>query len=312
MGKHEVTIITDWTVPMASLHSAIWVPPPPPPVPVHPHFEMPAMMAHLPGIAKHKFTSTVFHQALPIAKDGHDVGNGIPHLTAPPHSVLLAWHLIFSGRKIMFGASTVKMDGDPTGIADLTGGCPMLMCAEPVSLPIQWAPTNATNTVYVGSSAADLILGWLAIGGNMLLDWILGKIGDAMTDFFKKKFKELWADLFSKAIGEALKWVIGKAQESFTAKPATAESSAASTAEAMAAAATTPATSTTSSPFGDASVTVTPNTDGTFSVDTSSPTSGGGRREERTDGLGMAAPADEERAQQPDELEDLFENAPVL
>ena len=306
MGKHEVTIITDWTMPMASLHSTFWTPPPPPPAPVYPHFEFPVMCAHLPGYFKHKFTSTVFHQGLQIAKDGHDCGNGIPHLTAPPHSILLAWHLVWSGRKIMFGASTVKMNGDPTGISDLTGGCPMLMCAEPVSLPIQWAPTNATNTVYVGSTAADLIMGWLAIAGNMLLDWLLGKVGDAMGDAFKKVFKDLFADLLSKLIGEGLKWAIGEGVN------AVGDAFKGDAAPGDAAASTAPATSTTSSPFGDASVTVSPNSDGTFSTQSSSPTSSGGSNTRRTDGLGMFGPASDDPQEQPDEIDQLFSQAPAV
>ncbi|MBW2458303.1 MAG: hypothetical protein JRI68_27620, partial [Deltaproteobacteria bacterium] len=181
MGKHQVSIITDWTLAMPTTHMSVHVPPPPPATGMYPHAECPVMLAHLPGVFSHKFTSNVFHQGHQIAKDGHDCGKGIPHLTSPPNSILLPYHTIFSKRKTVFGASTVLVNGAQTGLIDCTGGCLMLMCADPLSLPVQWAPTNVSNTVYVGSTSGDICGGWAGIAVNALIEAIIFKVAKGLA-----------------------------------------------------------------------------------------------------------------------------------
>ncbi len=313
MGKHEVTIVTDWTLPQPTIHPGIWYPPVPPPAKIWPHLDMLAMIGHAGGIGTvHNFTTNVFHQNFPIAKDGHDCGFVIPHLTYPPHNVLLIVHTLCSSQKTTFGASTVLMNGTATGVIDLTGFCPMLVCADPVSLPKQWAPTNASNTVYVGTTAGDIGMGWAAVAFSMALDFAVGKI--PFGKHLAKKLGKALADSLAKALETLIKYVIGKGIEGLSS-PSSSAAAPANAAAADAAAATassTPATTTTSSPFGDATTSVVQNGDGSFSALTSSPTSGGGQRQERHDGLGVFGPAEEERADNPNELAAAFADAPSL
>lgn len=313
MGKHEVTIVTDWTLPMASTHSGLWVPPPPPPAPIYPHLDLMAMIGHAGGIGTvHALTSTVFHKNFPIAQDGHDCGFLISHLTAPMHSVMLIIHTLCSSQKTTFGASTVKMNTTATGVIDISGGCPMIVCADPVGLPILWAPTNMNNTVYVGTTAGDIAMGWLAAAFSMALDFVVGKIpfGKALG----KKFTKALADSLAKALETLIKFVIGKGITAASAPSSPAAAAPATAASADAAAATasaTPSTTTTSSPFGDASITTTESPDGSFNAVTRSPTSGGGHREQRNEGLGIFGPAAEEESE-PDAVASAFRAAPSL
>lgn len=314
MGKHEVTIVTDWTLPMLTVHSAVWVPPVPPPAPIYPHLDMMAMIGHFGGMGTvHALTSTVFHQNVPIAQDGHDCGFLIGHVTTPMHNVMLIIHMLCSSQKTTFGASTVKMNGTATGVIDLTGGCPMIVCADPVGLPILWAPTNMTNTVYVGTTAGDIAMGWLAAAFSMALDFVVGKIPFGKQ--LAKKLSKPVADSLAKALETLIKFVIGKGITAVSAPSSPSAAAPATAASADAAAATasaTPSTTTTSSPFGDSSITTTQSPDGSFNAVTRSPTSGGGQREQRNEGLGVLGPADEEPEPQSDELADAFRAAPSL
>jgi hypothetical protein len=124
--------------------------------------EVEVNQAWSPGAGKHKFTSNVFHKGQRIVLHGHDCGAGIPDLAPPAVGHTNAWLPFIrlkSSRKVMFGASTVLMNGTPTGCAE-DGDFPMLTCGDIVSLPTVFPTTNTANTVLVGATAADKKRGW--------------------------------------------------------------------------------------------------------------------------------------------------------
>jgi len=152
-------------------------PPPPPvitPLTPYPCIESPTPMMWPPGLAlqQNKLTTTVFHKFQFLALDGHDCGYVIPHVTIPP-SAKIPFLIMFSGRKVMFSASTVKANGAAVGCASLFSMAmptPMLCCAWPVSLPIGFPPLNALNTVTVGMTWGDWFAGVIAIVVTMVAD----------------------------------------------------------------------------------------------------------------------------------------------
>ncbi|HUN80810.1 MAG TPA: hypothetical protein VMV81_04795 [Phycisphaerae bacterium] len=159
------------------------VPPTPPPLPAAPlslaacAIESPTNMWWPPGMAmgSNKFTSTVFHQGMGIAQDGHDCGALIPHLQvapAPNNMLTPLVHIPFSSRKSMFVASTVAMDGKSPACCTMFGlpPSPMVYCANPMSPPLADAVTSYLNTVTVGMTLADFLIGAVTIAASMLID----------------------------------------------------------------------------------------------------------------------------------------------
>ena len=310
MGKHPVTIAADWTLPMISVHMNIHVPAPPPPGVSYPHAEVPVPIYYAPGRGQHKLTFSVFHQGMPIAQDGHDCGHGIIHLCYPPNNVLLLAHNALSKRKTVFGASTVNMNGAQTGL--IGGWCPMLMCADPLSLPLQWAPTNASNTVFVGSTAGDLYGGWAGIAVNALIEAIIYRAAKALAHLISNdETVQLALDYLFKALMKWLfpytmpsKWVKKRVQEWVDAPSSSA---------AVSPTGTSVTAFSTPSPFGEATIEVGQSGDGSFVATTSSPTSSGGRSERRHDNLTLFGHGvEEEREDGLRGLGNLFRKAPAL
>ena len=170
---------------VASHNVWLTVPPPGPfPVPTPlVSWEVPIPMKWLPGIATHKFTSSVYYQGLiPVPKfivqEGHDCGMLILDIT-PPQPVN-QWYAIcwpFSKRQIKFSASTVKMNGKSVGCTAGFRPIPMLSCGDPFSLPVTNNLTNSLRSVFVGMTFGDFILGLVVIGASMAIDAIFNKIG---------------------------------------------------------------------------------------------------------------------------------------
>jgi len=144
------------------------------------HIEMCTPAHWPPGVGSHKFTGTVFHQGLPIVKDGHDHGQLIPHWNVspwPPNPLLLLI-IPFSSRKVMFGASTVKMNGDPTGCNNFWVPTPMMACAQPCGFPIGYG-INQWHTCLVGMTLGDWLAGAFTIAATMLVDCLTDDGGPA-------------------------------------------------------------------------------------------------------------------------------------
>src|SRR5690606_25055389 len=138
----KVSIEWDRVTPLAtSFHKAILIPGGAE-VPLYPHVEAEVMIHWSPGMAAHqnKLTGNVLHQGQRIALAGHDCGMRIPHVNVPipPVNALLPDVLFKSSRKMLYSASTVKMNGAPTGTSDLLAfpTTPMTICNDPVSIPM--------------------------------------------------------------------------------------------------------------------------------------------------------------------------------
>jgi len=145
---------------------------------------------------QNNFTQTVRHKKMPIVQSGHDCGMMIPDVTPPmPANVWYSVMWPMSSRKISFAASTVKMDGTPTGCA-FGPVFPMMTCGEPVSAPTaQVHPTQLLNNVYVGMTLGDILRGLAMIALEMAVDLM----------FFKLEGGSLkkWAKGFGRTVDEA-------------------------------------------------------------------------------------------------------------
>ena len=174
-----VSIASDMTLPFVpppiTIHDYVPPPPqPPPPVPLCMAIESPVAIMWGPGFAlfQNKLTTTVTHQALPLALDGHDCGYMIPHVTVPLNNLRLPIIIMFSSRKMAFAASTVKANGAAVGCSTLLL-FPMLCCAFPVTLPTGYPVANSLNTVRVGLTPTDIIFG--------LVGMVATIVGDVLT-----------------------------------------------------------------------------------------------------------------------------------
>jgi len=306
-----VTIGSDLTLPVFTLHMAVFVPPvPAPSFPVYPHMEMVVPINWFVGKGSHELTADIFHLSSKIALDSHDCGMGIIHACLPPNNVLLPIFSIFSKRAVVFSASTVNMNSKPTALA--AASFPLQNCADPTSLPVNFAPTAASNTVLVGATAADVAAGLAKIAKHMLLDLIAKALGKALGKLFDlaKAAKKVVSKLIAIAIKKVVKFV-KKVTESKTA--ATKATQSLSSPSASSPAASEAAAVTTSSPFGDATMTFSNGKDGAHSVTTSAPAAAGGTRETVQDGLPTYPPEDQAGGSYaPEYWASALDGAPVL
>jgi len=196
VSKQKVSITNDVAVVPWSFHMFIPLPPGAVPPVIASHLELPSTIHWPPGhgLGQNKLTATVFHRGKTIAKSGHDCGALIPHVSVPPAPVnlLLLTILPFSSRKMVFDASTVKMDGDPVGTSDLLAiPTPMVFCAAPVGIPGSFPVTNMTNTVNVGMTVGDFVAGAANIGFSMAADIITGGLPPGISDLVGVGIKSL-------------------------------------------------------------------------------------------------------------------------
>jgi len=206
----HVNVIWDPTLGM-NFHF-LWGPPPAiPPLPGTPipSFEMITTQMWTAGflLGQNKFTTTVFHKGVFICIDDHDIGTLIPDVTIPPTNVYYAIMWPFSGRKITFNASTVKMNGKPTSCSQIFPPIPMMTCGDPLTLPLAYPVANLINTVTVGLSFADFLMGYakvlVSIAVDAIFEW--GPVGR----FFKKIGGKLLGEASSLA-GAIVREALGK------------------------------------------------------------------------------------------------------
>jgi hypothetical protein len=204
-----VSITNDLAMPLIPIvmtfHDVV-LPPPAPPIPSALCVEPPVMMMWPPGFAlfQNKFTTTVLHKAMPIALDGHNCGYMLPHVSIPIVNILTPIQIAFSSRKMAFSAAKVKANGTPIATtAPLL--LPMMCCAQPITLPNGAAPTNCLNTVRVGVTLADAIVGWFSIIATMAIDRYFYKPAtlDAKRILDDLKGKSLLGDKWKKAAWKA-------------------------------------------------------------------------------------------------------------
>ena len=188
--KVNVNIIIDFSFGLLT-HSLI-PPPPAPPVKVPMTFsvEMIATFMWTLGFAmnQNKFSNgakPVTHKGMWIALDGHDCGMMIPDVTIPPVNLWYPMMWPFSSRKPSFAASTVKMNGTAVACAQWIGlpPLPMMTCGEPVSVPVCWSALSVTNTVQVGMTFLDLIIGLITTVASIITDILVNKLnlGDSFA-----------------------------------------------------------------------------------------------------------------------------------
>lgn len=184
-----VNIISDFTV--GVLSHFMWLPTPPPPAP-NPYFvpvpmpaiEIPALQLWTAGFlcGTEKWTNAgkpVLHKGFFIMLDGHNTGMLIPDVTIPPAPNMqypLMWP--FSARKVMFSASKVQMCGTAVACSQWIGlpPVPQMSCGDPISAPVDFSMITITNTVIVGMTLGDLLIGVVACALSMAIDFILYKL----------------------------------------------------------------------------------------------------------------------------------------
>ena len=164
--------------PMMSVHDFAPIPPAlaPPPSPAMPAIEPPVPVMWAPGfgLQQNKLTTTVYHKFMWLMLDGHDCGYMIPHVSIPPANLKTPLHIMFSSRKVMFSASTVKANGTPVGCAQLLL-FPMMTCAQPASIPTSYPLMNLLNTVTVGMTPGDIIAGVIGIVVSVVADALINR-----------------------------------------------------------------------------------------------------------------------------------------
>ena len=145
---------------------------PPAPVAIAPSVEMVCTQKWAGFfLNNNKLTTTVEHNGKSVVLKGHNCGPLIFDITIPPSNVAYAWIWPFSDRKITFSASTVKMDGTPTGCAQIFMlPLPMMTCGDPLSAPTAFILTSDINNALVGMSMTDFLLGLLDIVLSMAID----------------------------------------------------------------------------------------------------------------------------------------------
>jgi hypothetical protein len=161
MGNQKVTTTdSQCTVYMVSMHRCL-----PLPIPFHYELSEPAFWAE--GLSEHAFTETVVHRGLRIAKEDHDLGAWLPHIPFAALNMVLPFEVMNSSRKMMFAASTVRMNGAPTGCSN-KWSTPMLACSLITPMPAY--PDNEGNTVLVGMTDDDFLAGAVAVGAAVLVE----------------------------------------------------------------------------------------------------------------------------------------------
>ena len=192
-----VSIASDLTLPFIpppiTIHDFVAVPPAPAP-PVCMAIESPVAVMWGPGFAlfQNKLTTTVIHQGMPFALDGHDCGYMITHVTVPVNNARLPIIIMFSGRKMAFAASTVKANGAAVGCSTLLL-FPMMCCAFPVTVPTGYPVANSLNTVKVGLTPMDVVWGAVGMAATIVGD-ILTCSAPSAPDAKEVLFKVLLGD----------------------------------------------------------------------------------------------------------------------
>jgi hypothetical protein len=126
----------------------------------------------------HKLTSTVYHNHVWFALDGHNLGMGMMHVCAPPAMpgpcTMMPINILMSSRKAKFKAGEVKANGKPvaccTMIEPSSPGAitPMMVCG---AIPVPTAGCGmsvALNSLVVGMDWTDLLAGWADIVVSMV------------------------------------------------------------------------------------------------------------------------------------------------
>ncbi len=196
----SVNTVTDFS--FGFLAHNLQVPPQPAPAPV-PSVEMVAPFMWIYGFAmnQNKFSNgakPVFCKGTWVVLDGHDCGMMVPDITIPPAPNIwppLYW--LFSSRKPVMSASTVKMNGTAVAAAQLIGlpPIPMMTCGDPMAAPTALSPINVLNRCTVGITWLDVLVAVINVAASMAVDYIASdrtgvgrRIGAAMERRIANEF----------------------------------------------------------------------------------------------------------------------------
>ena len=168
-----------------SCHNHLVLMPPgvPVPKPLGLSIEMASVMAHPPGLVTgaHEFTSTVYHNHVWFALEGHDLGPVIMHVSVEPSiDLLMPMHILKASRKAKFKAGEVKANGKPvaccTMIVDAPAVTPMMACGD-VPMPVCGTGTALLgSSLIVGMHWIDMAMGWADIAVSMLAAFLTNGI----------------------------------------------------------------------------------------------------------------------------------------
>ena len=128
-----------------------------------PSLEMVASQKWYPGYAlwHNKFTTSVKHKGTFICLEDHDIGPMILDITFPIGNAYYPIMWPFSSREMVFWASTVKYNKRPVSASDVRAlaPLPMLTCCDLVPFMFAFPMHNYTNTLKVGLTPFDLVIG---------------------------------------------------------------------------------------------------------------------------------------------------------
>lgn len=182
------------------------IPPPytAPPVPL-PFVEVPHILFWGPGAAV--TSPKVLTDNFTPAQIGHDSGIGIIHVDIPV-GPLCPVAIATSSCKVVFAAGTVLSEGKPTA-----GHFPplinLLQCFVPVPLPIG-GYLLVMNTVFVGMTALDILMGVVRIAIAIVIALIFNKLGSSNSSLGQawqwvgKLGQQFGGGTFAGAMGNAL------------------------------------------------------------------------------------------------------------
>ena len=205
----------------AGFHDAIF-PPAPAVVPFTPHVSMQTLL----GLTiKAKWSKTVIGPFgfQFIGKD-NDSGMVLPHISIPPPNALVPIVIAFGGSKVMFGASTVKVDVDGAGVP--MGACLLpyvplsrnQACNQLMNLPSD--NVIAPNTVFVGLTLGDVIGGVVNIVIDMGVSFALGALGNGISDKITKPLVGAALRAIGPVLARSLPAALAKAVPTLTGEAA--------------------------------------------------------------------------------------------
>jgi hypothetical protein len=163
---------------------------PPVPVPFTPH----AVGQRLAGLGGASMTGDdVLANNWNIIHRDSDISYGIPHIPIPPFPpcvLALLWTGL-SGSKSYFGPSSVRANNKPIAAALFVYVNPQLNCDDPLPLPTGIAIT--WSNVVCGLTWGDIIGGFLAMGIDMAISFLLNKLGGKIASKLIPKKAAKWA-----------------------------------------------------------------------------------------------------------------------
>ncbi len=206
---------------IATKHPEITPPPYTAPVnPTHPFVEIPHTLFWGPGAS---MTTKTFFDGFTPAQQGHDSGIGIIHIGLPP-GPLTPLAIATSFFKCVWAAGTVLSENKPTA-GHLPPIINMLQCESPIPTP-RGMVLLFKNTVFVGLTLMDLLVGLARVAIAIVIALIFNKLGDENSG---GRLAQLWQRVGAKGevFGQSGFWsvlgnkLLGNALEDLAKTPLT-------------------------------------------------------------------------------------------